>query len=94
VTLDSHISPLNAGSHTTLYSSLATLVGTEFPVPIVDDAGHMVGWAMFHLSGSVGGSSKNIIGYFVSPINPGAMSISDTVPAGGNFGSYKVYLIN
>jgi hypothetical protein len=94
VTLDDHISPLNAGAHTTLFSDLAVLVGKEFIVPIVDDAGHMVGWAMFHLTGSVGGSSKQIRGWFVSPINPANMSISDTGTAGGNFGSYSVKLTN
>src|SRR6202008_3683993 len=38
-------SPLNAGSHATLYDALANHLGEYFPVPIVDDNGDMVGWA-------------------------------------------------
>ena len=78
VKLDDDIGPLNAGSHTTLFSDLADLVGTdhnEFPVAIVNDDGTMVGWAMFHLTGSVGGSTKQIRGYFVSPVNRGVLKI-------------------
>jgi hypothetical protein len=94
-TLSDKISPLNAGSHTTLYSDLALYgIGNDFPVPIVDDAGLMVGWAMFHVTGSIGGSSKTISGYFVSPINPNNFLIVDTAPAGGHFGGYSIKLIN
>jgi hypothetical protein len=94
-TLSDKISPLNAGSHTTLYSDLALYgIGNEYPVPIVDDAGLMVGWAMFHVTGSIGGSTKSISGYFVSPINPNNFLIVDTAPAGGQFGGYSVKLIN
>jgi hypothetical protein len=94
VNLNDKISPLNAGSHATLYSDLSNWVGGDFPVPIVDDSGNMVGWAMFHLTGSVGGSTKQIRGYFESPINPGAMTIVDGGGVGGDFGSYSVYLVN
>jgi hypothetical protein len=94
-TLDDKISPLNAGSHATLYSDMALYgIGGEFPVPIVDDDGLMVGWAMFHVTGSVGGSEKSISGYFVSPINANNFLIVDTAPAGGQFGNYSVKLIN
>jgi hypothetical protein len=94
-TLSDKISPLNAGSHATLYSDLALYgIGGEFPVPIVDDAGLMVGWAMFHVTGSVGGSTKTISGYFVSPINPNSFLIVDDAPAGGHFGGYSIKLIN
>lgn len=95
VSLNDKISPLNAGSHATLFSSLSNLVGKEFPVPIVDDAGKMVGWAMFHLTGSVGGSTKQIRGYFVSPINPANMEIvASGGDATGDFGSYIVQLVH
>src|SRR5436190_6980924 len=52
------LTPLNAGSHTTLYPELANHLGESFPVPIVDDSGNMIGWASFHITGSVGGSTK------------------------------------
>jgi hypothetical protein len=94
VSLADHISPLNSGSHTTLFSSLSNLVGKEVAVPIVDDSGNMVGWAIFHLTGSVGGSTKQIRGYFVSPINPANMVIDTTAPAGGDYGAYVVKLTN
>lgn len=97
VTLGDAIGPLNAGAHAALFSDLADLVGTdknEFPVAIVDDAGNMVGWAMFHLTGSVGGSTKQIRGYFVSPVNRGNLKIVQGVNAGGNYGDTTVHLTN
>jgi Flp pilus assembly protein TadG len=93
--LSDKISPLNAGSHAGLYNDMtAYAIGGEFPVPIVDDAGRMVGWAMFHVTGSNGGANKSISGFFVSPINANNFLISDTAPAGGEFGDYLVKLIN
>lgn len=94
VALTDHISPLNAGSHTTLFDALSDHVGEEFAVPIVDSQGNMVGWATFHLTGAVGGETKQIRGYFVSPVNPSAMTIIDDVGVGGDFGSYVVKLVN
>jgi len=94
VTLDDHITPLNAGSHTTLYSDLSNWLGGEFPVPVVDNSGDMIGWAMFHVTGSVGGSTKSISGYFVSPINPSSLAVVAGVGAGGDFGAYYVALTN
>jgi hypothetical protein len=94
VTLDDTIAPLNAGSHATLYDDLAVWVGQEFPIPLVDDDGKMVGWAMFHITGSSGGSTKEIRGYFVSPINPSSMTIRDGVSGGVNGGAYTVQLVN
>ena len=97
VDLDDDIGPLNAGSHATLFSDLSEVVGTEdneFPVSIVDDDGKMVGWAMFHLTGSVGGSTKQIRGYFVSPVNRGNLRVQQGVAAGGNYGDTTVRLTN
>jgi hypothetical protein len=95
VKLNDDIGPLNAGAHTTLFSDLSAYVGEEFAVSIVNDEGEMQGWAMFHLTGSVGGSTKHIRGYFVSPVNPSALKI---VPGGGtgsdNFGATVVRLSN
>jgi hypothetical protein len=87
------ITPLNAGSHATLYSDLATYaVGTEFPVPLVDDGGLMVGFVMFHLTGSVGGSTKQLSGYFTGDVNPSSMQVRTDMPAG--LGTYIVKLTN
>jgi hypothetical protein len=78
VYVDDLIGPLNAGSHTTLFTDLESHVGDIFPVPIVCDIdpgedppcpedGTMVGFAYFRLLSIEGGSDKVIRGYFVSP---------------------------
>ena len=94
VDLGDAIGPLNAGSHATLFSSLATMVGQDFPVAIVNDDGSLAGWAMFHLTGSVGGSTKQIRGYFVAPVNWSGMKIVQGAPKGGAFGDTVVRLTN
>ena len=95
VTLSMVIGPLNAGSHTTLFSDLSALVGTEFPVAVVNNEGNMVGWAYFKLSGSVGGSTKQIRGSFVSPINPTDLQVVQDGGTGSTqFGSVSVKLTN
>jgi Putative Flp pilus-assembly TadE/G-like len=88
VYVDDTISPLNAGTHTTLLDSgnageatLSTHIGETFPVPIVDDDGNMVGFGYFRLLGVDGSPDKVIRGYFVSPVNA-AVFIVD--PNGGN----------
>ena len=92
--LTDDIGPLNAGAHTTLFSGLAGMVGKEFPVAVVDDEGGLVGWAMFHLSGSVGGSTKQISGWFVAPVNYSGMKITQGKGKGGKFGDTVVKLTN
>ena len=94
VTLDDVIEPLNAGAHTADFTALAAYVGKNFPVPIVDDLGKMVGWAMFHLTAADGSSTKTITGYFVSPIDPSSMTIIDGVSSGGDVGTYIAKLVN
>lgn len=95
ITLNMLIGPLNAGAHTTLFSALAAHVGNAYPVAIVDDSGAMQGWALFHLTGSVGGSTKQISGWFDSEFNLPPLKI---VPNGGTgssaYGGYVVALIN
>lgn len=94
IDLGDAIGPLNAGAHATLFSALADQVGREFPVAIVNDDGEMVGWAMLHLTGSVGGSTKQIRGYFVSPVNVSALSVVQGGGNGGNYGDTSVRLVN
>jgi len=89
------IGPLNAGAHTTLFDDLAEYVGQAWPVAIVNDAGELVGWAWFHITGSVGGSTKQVSGWFDTNFNPAPMEISTThgIPIRA-FGAYSVDLIN
>jgi Flp pilus assembly protein TadG len=94
VTIDDAISPLNAGSHTTLYSDLAASVNEGFPVAIVDDSGKLVGWAWFHLTGSVGGSTKQISGWFDPSFDAPEFKIVHGHGSGGVFGGWAVQLSN
>jgi Flp pilus assembly protein TadG len=88
------LTPLNAGSHATLYDALAEHLGESFPVPIVDDNGNMIGWASFHITGSVGGSTKTITGYFESPVNRKNLRIVQNGIDGCQCGDWGVYLVN
>jgi Flp pilus assembly protein TadG len=93
--LKDDIGPLNAGAHTTLFTALESQTGGVFPVPIVNDAGEMVGWAYFKLLSVEGASEKVIRGYFVSPVNAGQLVIS---PTGGDAelltGVYVLHLVD
>ena len=94
VTLYDYINPLNAGSHTTLFSDLSQWVGDEFPVAIVNDSGSLQGFAIFHMTGSVGGSNKQIRGYFVTKNDP-HFEIDPNVTGGTSiYGAYLVKLTN
>lgn len=95
IIVDDLIGPLNAGSHTTLFSSLSNVVGNAYPVAIVDDAGAVQGWAYFHITGSVGGSTKQISGWFEDQVNAAPMVIvAGHGAALGTFGAYSVKLTN
>jgi hypothetical protein len=97
------ISPLNAGTHTNLLDesgasdspSLEDHIGESFPVPIVNDAGDMVGFGYFHLVDVDGAPDKVIIGYFVSPVNA-AVFVVDPLGANPtlNTGVFKLQLID
>ena len=98
--INDKIGPLNAGTHTTLLDknggvSLADHIGETFPVPIVDDDGHMVGFGYFKLIDVEGAPDKVIRGYFVSPINATQLVVS---PTGGDpsllTGVYNIRLVN
>ena len=93
--LDDLVGPLNAGSHTTLFEALAAHIGKEMPVLIVDDAGGLQGWAMFRLTGSQGGSVKQIRGYFVGPAAAPPLVVGDNHGhASAVFGGYVVRLVD
>jgi hypothetical protein len=92
---DDVIAPLNAGSHTTLFSSLEAHVGDAFPVPIVDNDGVMVGFAYFRLLSVEGGSDKVIKGYFISPVNVSELVVNpDHANASLNTGVIKLDLVD
>lgn len=74
--LTDDIGPFDAGTHTTLFDNLAGHDGETFPVPIVDSAGQMTGWAYFHLIDVEGSPDKVIRGYFVSPVNAEKLVVS------------------
>ena len=88
------IGPLNAGNHTTLFTALAAHVGETFPVPIVNDSGQMVGWAMFHLVSSEGASDKVIKGWFESPYNSSQLVVGNGGSATLETGVYVLKLID
>jgi Flp pilus assembly protein TadG len=87
------LTPLNAGSHATLYDALAEHLGQSFPVPIVNDHGDMVGFASFHITGSVGGSTKTITGYFETAIKQSNLRIVQNGLDGCEC-YWGVYLVN
>jgi Flp pilus assembly protein TadG len=95
VSVNDDIGPLNAGSHVDVFNALAGYVGGTFPVPIVDDEGNMVGFAMFKLLAVEGADDKVIRGYFVSPINAEQLVVN---PTGGeatlDTGVFKITLTN
>jgi hypothetical protein len=87
------IGPLDAGAHTTLFSDLAGHVGNAYPVAIVDDDGKMLGWAFLHVTGSVGGSTKQVSGWFEKKFNEPPLVIIPGGRTGSSaFGGYVVEL--
>jgi Flp pilus assembly protein TadG len=99
VALDWEIAPLNAGSHTTLFDSMSTIVGGTYPVAIVNDAGVLTGWACFTITGSVGGETKSISGYFELECDMPELGWGDGdtisgLGSAGIFGGWQVELID
>ena len=94
VTTDWVIAPLNAGAHTTLFDAFADVVGEAFPIAVVDNDGTLLGWAYFHLTGSVGGSTKQISGWFEDGFTAPTLGIINGHGSAGFFGSYVIELIN
>jgi len=95
ISLTDDIGPLNSGTHNTLFSAMEAYVGGTYPVPIVNDAGEMVGWAYFKILAVEGASDKVIRGYFVSPVNAEQLIVT---PTGGSAsletGVYTIKLTN
>lgn len=94
ITIGDKIGPLNAGSHTALFGDLARLVPGCYPVAMVGSNGNLEGFATFCLTGSQGGSIKQITGSFPSGVTGSNLTIT---PGGGTpqfFGSWAIALVN
>jgi hypothetical protein len=94
VGLNDEIGPLNAGAHATLFDDMGTWLASEFPVAIVNDSGALKGFAIFHLTGSVGGSTKQIRGYFLTRNDPNFVIDPNVTGGTSTFGAYVVKLTN
>ncbi len=97
VSLGDNIDPLDAGSHTRLFSDLADLVPGEYTVAIikvVSGEAQLAGFATFHLTGSVGGSTKQVSGYFVSGVTNQALLIGPGSGTPQFFGDWSIRLID
>jgi Flp pilus assembly protein TadG len=94
--IDDKIGPLDAGNHTDLLKDTGPLVphiGETFPVPIVDNAGNMVGWAYFKLTSVEGAPDKVIKGYFVAPYVGKELVVNNNHATGTlNTGTYLLRL--
>jgi Flp pilus assembly protein TadG len=67
LTLNQYIGQHNNGNHTAVYNAVDQyLVGQPLTVPIADAAGRFQGWARFIVTDSIGGSTKNVVGYFTT----------------------------
>jgi Putative Flp pilus-assembly TadE/G-like len=96
VQVTDNINPLNAGAHSQLFTSLAGIVNADYPIAVVDNTGALQGFAVMHITGSVGGSTKQISGYFKTGTNSDfVLDPNVPVPPFGNvFGGYIVKLTN
>ncbi len=98
INFGTNIDPLNAGSHTSLFSPLAALVPGCYPVAIISgtNTANLQGFGTFCLTSSVGGSTKQIAGYFLNEVLGQGQGLTIAPGAGTPkfFGAYAVYLAN
>jgi Flp pilus assembly protein TadG len=91
-----YIGQANSGSHNFLYDDVNTYdQNQDFPVAVVDANGNFMGWATFHVTSAVGGSTKQITGYFLASYTSSRLTVS-ACAAGGfprYLGSYVLKLI-
>jgi Flp pilus assembly protein TadG len=89
ILFDQYVGQHNNGNMTALYPVIdANLVGRDLPVPVVGPCaggvpsagGCFKGWAIFHVTGATGGSSKHITGYFTSTFVSGPLSVGACTP--------------
>jgi Flp pilus assembly protein TadG len=92
-----YIGQANSGSHNFLYDDVNTYdQNQDFPVAVVDGNGNFMGWATFHVVGAVGGSTKQITGYFLASYTSSRLTVSSCA-AGAcprYLGSYVLKLTN
>lgn len=109
--LDQYIGQHNNGMATTIFGEIDShLKNKTVPVPIVgpcpnDPSNHgcFKGWALFHVTGAAGGSTKQIYGYFIpdfvrQPLSVGACTAAQQAAGScgvigqSEFGAYLVRL--
>ena len=70
------------------------LVGQTLTVPVADAAGRFQGWAAFHITDAIGGSTKNVVGYFTTGFSED-LDVCTSGPCPIAYGGIKVLkLIN
>jgi Flp pilus assembly protein TadG len=95
VYIDDDIGAFDSGTKASLFDPLEPHIGETFPVPIVDNAGQMVGWAYFKLISIEGSPDKVIKGYFVAPYVGEELVVNNGHATGSlNTGGYLLRLNN
>jgi len=91
-----YIGQHNNGNHTALYSDVQQyLAGTDVVVPVVDNSGYFQGWATFHVVSASGGSSKDVVGYFVNSYQNAKLTVGCSFGQCPRYlGSYVLKLVN
>ncbi len=89
IALDQYIGQHNQGNHTALYSDVQQyLAGKDVPIPVTGpcpppnqaNQGCFKGWAIFHVIGASGGTSKTIRGYFTGKFTGSPLSVGECTP--------------
>ena len=85
-----YIGQHNNGNHTTLYDDNndcehkptinKCLSNTDVPVPIVDNLGNFLGWAMFHVDHADKGDKK-VYGWFLSGFTDARLTVGECTPS-------------
>lgn len=87
--IDQYIGQHNSGMQTTIFGEIDThLSGKTVPVPVVGpcpgnptNQGCFKGWALFHVTGAAGGSTKQIYGYFLDSFVRQPLSVGECTSA-------------
>lgn len=92
-----YIGQANSGNHNFLYDDVnAYDVNQDFPAAVVDGNGNFMGWATFHVTSAIGGSTKQINGYFLASYTSSRLTVSSCASGAcpRYLGSYVLKLVN